>query len=78
MNETVVERHPLWLRVSHWLNVPLLFAMCWSGFNMYLALAETEGFFYEPIYMATVKHLDHLYMFKNGMTQHFFTRRCFF
>lgn len=44
------EKHPLWIRVLHWLNVPLLALMAWSGILIYWANDIYPGFFPEWFY----------------------------
>ena len=44
------EKHPLWLRIVHWLNVPLLCLMIWSGILVYWANDVYPGFFPENFY----------------------------
>jgi thiosulfate reductase cytochrome b subunit len=46
----VTEKHALWLRVHHWLNVPLLGLMIWSGLLIYWANDVYPGFFPEWFY----------------------------
>ena len=46
----ITEKHPLWLRIVHWLNVPLLCLMIWSGILIYWANDIYPGFFPEKFY----------------------------
>lgn len=48
----VIEKHSLWLRISHWSNVPLLALMVWSGLLIYWANDVYPGFFPEWVYQA--------------------------
>lgn len=34
---TLVHKHPIWMRLTHWLQVPLLALMVWSGLLIYWA-----------------------------------------
>lgn len=43
-------KHPLWLRVTHWINVPVLSLLVWSGVLIYWANDVYPGFFPEPFY----------------------------
>jgi thiosulfate reductase cytochrome b subunit len=45
-----VEKHALWLRIVHWLNVPLLSMMIWSGILIYWANDIYPGFFPQWFY----------------------------
>jgi thiosulfate reductase cytochrome b subunit len=44
------EKHALWLRIHHWLNVPFLCLMIWSGALIYWANDIYPGFFPEWFY----------------------------
>lgn len=46
----IVEKHALTLRLLHWLNVPLLLLMIWSGVLIYWANDVYPGFFPEWFY----------------------------
>jgi thiosulfate reductase cytochrome b subunit len=43
-------KHPLWLRISHWLNVPALLLLVWSGILIYWANDAYPPFFPEWFY----------------------------
>lgn len=62
-----VEKHPLWIRVMHWLNVPLLALMAWSGLLIYWANDIYPGFFPEAFY--NFFHIDH--RLAEGLAIHF-------
>ncbi|MGZ3652456.1 MAG: molybdopterin-dependent oxidoreductase [Bdellovibrionota bacterium] len=61
------EKHPLWLRCAHWLNVPILSLMVWSGLLIYWANAVYPGFFPQSFF--TTLHLDG--RLAEGMSIHF-------
>lgn len=61
------EKHSIWLRWVHWLNVPFLFVMIWSGILIYWANDVYPGFFPEWFYR--VFHIDH--RLAEGMAIHF-------
>jgi thiosulfate reductase cytochrome b subunit len=63
----IVEKHPLWLRFSHWLNFPLLTLMVWSGLWIYWANDVYPGFFPQGFYRAF--GIDH--RLADGMAVHF-------
>ena len=44
------EKHPLWIRIVHWLNVPFLALMAWSGLLIYWANGIYPGFFPDWFY----------------------------
>lgn len=46
----IKEKHPLWLRILHWTNVPALFLMIWSGILIYWSNDEYTPFFPEWFY----------------------------
>lgn len=48
----ITEKHPLWLRLVHWLNVPVLGLMIWSGLLIYWANDIYPGFFPDWFYNA--------------------------
>jgi thiosulfate reductase cytochrome b subunit len=63
-----VEKHALWLRTVHWLNVPLVILMIWSGILIYWANDIYPGFFPQAFYtFFQVSH--HL---AQGLYVHFF------
>ena len=37
MADVTKRRHPLFIRITHWLNFPLLAVMIWSGILIYWA-----------------------------------------
>ncbi|MGZ3693462.1 MAG: cytochrome b/b6 domain-containing protein [Bdellovibrionota bacterium] len=61
------EKHALWIRAMHWLNVPLLALMCWSGLLIYWANDVYPGFF--PEWFTNFFHIDH--RLAEGLTIHF-------
>jgi thiosulfate reductase cytochrome b subunit len=61
------EKHPLWLRSCHWLNVPALALMVWSGLLIYWANDEYPGFFPQWFY----KSLGIESRLAEGMAIHF-------
>lgn len=61
------EKHPLWLRCLHWLNVPLLALMAWSGLLIYWSNDVYPGFFPEWFYR--IFSIDH--RLAEGMAIHF-------
>jgi thiosulfate reductase cytochrome b subunit len=63
----IEEKHPLWIRVMHWLNVPLLALMAWSGLLIYWANDVYPGFF--PEWFNNFFHIDH--RLAEGLTIHF-------
>lgn len=48
----IVEKHSLVLRFTHWLNLPLLLLMMWSGILIYWANGIYPGFFPRWFYSA--------------------------
>lgn len=64
----VVEKHSLWLRIIHWLNVPLLSLMLWSGLLIYWANDEYAPFFPEWFY----KFFNLSSRLAQGISIHFF------
>jgi thiosulfate reductase cytochrome b subunit len=46
----MMQKHPLWLRLSHWINVPVLALLVWSGVLIYWANGVYPGFFPEWFY----------------------------
>lgn len=44
------QKHPLWLRCTHWINVPVLTMMVWSGLLIYWANDIYPGFFPQWFY----------------------------
>jgi thiosulfate reductase cytochrome b subunit len=63
----VVEKHSLWLRISHWANVPFLALMVWSGLLIYWANDVYPGFFPQWVYRTF--SIDH--RLAEGMAIHF-------
>src|SRR5665213_2744086 len=63
----ITEKHSLWLRIHHWLNVPFLCLMIWSGLLIYWANDIYPGFFPEWFY--SVFHLSA--NLANGLSVHF-------
>ncbi|MGE3260639.1 MAG: cytochrome b/b6 domain-containing protein [Bacteriovoracia bacterium] len=61
------EKHPLWIRAMHWLNVPLLALMAWSGLLIYWANDAYPGFFPEWFYQ--LFRIDH--RLAEGLAIHF-------
>jgi thiosulfate reductase cytochrome b subunit len=62
-----VEKHSIWLRWVHWLNVPFLTLMIWSGILIYWANDIYPGFF--PNWFYQTFHIDH--RLAEGMAIHF-------
>jgi thiosulfate reductase cytochrome b subunit len=62
-----VEKHALWVRLVHWLNVPLLALMAWSGLLIYWANDIYSGFFPESFY--SFFRIDH--RLAEGLAIHF-------
>jgi thiosulfate reductase cytochrome b subunit len=63
----VTEKYPLWLRIVHWINFPILFLMVWSGILIYWANRVYPGFF--PDWFYRVFNIDH--RLAEGMAVHF-------
>lgn len=63
----IIEKHSLWLRVCHWINVPSLALMVWSGILIYWANDVYPGFF--PLWFYRWFKLDH--RLAEGMAVHF-------
>lgn len=63
----LVEKHSLSLRIVHWLNVPFLCLMIWSGILIYWANDEYPGFFPDWFYSAF--HINN--RLAEGMAVHF-------
>lgn len=63
----LTEKHPLWLRATHWANVPLLAGMIWSGVLIYWANRVYTPFIPGSFYVAL--GLDH--RLAEGMSAHF-------
>ncbi len=63
----IIEKHPLWIRWTHWINFPLLGLMAWSGILIYWAnrvyFPSLPSGLYESL------HLDHRLAL--GMAVHF-------
>lgn len=59
--------YPRLLRYAHWINVPLLGIMMWSGVLIYWAHQA-----YLPLPPILVKHLSLSYRLAEGMSWHFF------
>jgi thiosulfate reductase cytochrome b subunit len=64
----IAEKHSLPLRIVHWINLPLIALMVWSGILIYWANDIYPGFFPEWFY-STFK-VDH--RLAEGMAIHFF------
>jgi thiosulfate reductase cytochrome b subunit len=64
----ITEKHSLWLRIHHWLNVPLLALMVWSGLMIYWANDIYPGFFPEWFYNSLGLNSD----LAHGLWVHFF------
>lgn len=60
-------KHPRWVRISHWLNVPALALMVWSGILIYWANDAYAPFFPEWFYETF--RIDH--RLAEGMAIHF-------
>lgn len=60
-------KHPLWLRLIHWLNVPLLIIMIWSGILIYWANPA-----YGKIPEVLIKNFRLSFRLAEGMGWHFF------
>jgi thiosulfate reductase cytochrome b subunit len=65
--EKIRPKHPLWLRCSHWLNLPLFLLMVWSGLLIYWANDIYAPFFPQWFYDA----LDIPQRLAEGMAIHF-------
>jgi len=63
----VYEKHSIWLRWVHWLNVPFLGLMVWSGILIYWANDVYPGFFPQAFYETF--RIDH--RLAEGMAIHF-------
>ncbi|RYZ96609.1 MAG: thiosulfate reductase, partial [Proteobacteria bacterium] len=63
----IVKKHPLWLRISHWLNVPAFCLMVWSGILIYWANDAYAPFFPQWFYEA----FDIPQRLAEGMAIHF-------
>jgi thiosulfate reductase cytochrome b subunit len=63
----IVEKHSLWLRIHHWLNVPLIFLMIWSGLLIYWA-NDVYSFFFPQWFYSTFNLDSRL---AEGMAVHF-------
>lgn len=63
----VVEKHSVLLRICHWLNVPLLLLMIWSGILIYWA---DQAFLKLPDALIETFHINH--RLAEGMGWHFF------
>lgn len=62
----VIEKHPLPLRILHWMNVPILCLMIWSGWLIYWA---------NPVYIVipdSIGPLEIHHRLAEGMGWHFF------
>jgi thiosulfate reductase cytochrome b subunit len=62
-----VEKHSLWLRIVHWINVPLILMMIWSGILIYWANGVYPGFFPDWFYSS----LNLKYQLAKGIATHF-------
>jgi thiosulfate reductase cytochrome b subunit len=67
MRKALIEKHPLWIRWTHWINFPLLFLMIWSGILIYWANPVYSPFF--PKWFYNTFHVDH--RLAEGMALHF-------
>lgn len=63
----IIEKHPLWIRWSHWVNFPILTLMIWSGFLIYWANDVYWPFF--PDWFNKLFSLHH--RLAEGMAVHF-------
>lgn len=63
----VREKHPLWVRWTHWINFPLLGLMIWSGILIYWSNDIYRPFF--PPWFYRVFGIDH--RLSEGMAIHF-------
>jgi thiosulfate reductase cytochrome b subunit len=63
----ITEKHPLWIRWTHWINFPVLFLMIWSGFLIYWANDIYRPFF--PNWFYNFFHIPH--RLAEGMAIHF-------
>lgn len=64
---TISEKHPLFIRISHWINVPLILIMIWSGILIYWA--------YQPYVKMPKFFVDNFslhHRLGEGMGWHFF------
>lgn len=62
----IVEKFSRWVRYTHWLNVPFLFIMIWSGLLIYWA---NDEYVRMPQWLAQALFLDH--HLAEGMGWHF-------
>jgi thiosulfate reductase cytochrome b subunit len=63
----IINKHPLWLRVLHWLGFPCIAMMVWSGLMIYWANREYTPFIPDSLYR--VLQIDH--RLAEGMAIHF-------
>jgi thiosulfate reductase cytochrome b subunit len=63
----VSEKHPLWLRCTHWIAFPLITLMVWSGVLIYWANPVYDGFF--PDWFYKTFSIDH--RLAEGIAVHF-------
>lgn len=63
----VIEKHPLWVRIFHWFNAPILSLMIWSGILIYWANDVYPGFF--PQWFYNFFKIDH--RLAEGLAVHF-------
>lgn len=64
----IIEKHSLPLRIVHWLNLPLLGLMIWSGILIYWANGIYPGFF--PAWFYDFFQIS--YRLAEGLSIHFF------
>lgn len=62
-----IEKHPLWVRILHWMNVPFLSLMIWSGLLIYWADNSIWFFFPKSFY----ELLGIPYRLAEGLALHF-------
>ncbi len=62
----IVEKYSRWVRYTHWLNVPFLFIMIWSGLLIYWA---NDEYVRMPQWLAQALFLDH--RLAEGLGWHF-------
>lgn len=60
-------KHPLWLRVLHWVQTPVLLIMLWSGFLIYWA----NDIYWPPIPQRLYEKLNVEQRLAEGMAYHF-------
>ncbi len=68
LKKITVEKRPLWIRWTHWINFPILFMMIWSGAMIYWANHVYWPHFSDSFFKA----LNLKYRLAEGMSYHFF------